>query len=200
MGTPSTKKILKNVQGTLTEEVTLTTSAGSADADRIPALNSSGVLDQSIINGTNSSFGATDAGKTVVLDQSGKLSETLFPVGFGKDAVMVITSEALASGDFVNIWSNSGAKVRKADATVAGKEAHGFVLSSAASGTSVTVYFEGTNTGVTGQTPGPVFLSTDPGQATSVAPSSTGNVVQRIGFAVSSTAVNFQSGTHVVLA
>ena len=53
MGTASTKKILKNNAGTLTEEAALTTSAGAADANRIPALNASGVLDASIVNAKN---------------------------------------------------------------------------------------------------------------------------------------------------
>ncbi|RYF41284.1 MAG: hypothetical protein EOO27_46505, partial [Comamonadaceae bacterium] len=37
-----------------------------------------------------------------------------------------------------------------------GKEAHGFVLEAVANGAQANVYFEGTNTQVTGQTPGPV--------------------------------------------
>ena len=68
------------------------------------------------------------------------------------------------------------------------------------SGANGTVYFEGTNTGVSGQTPGPVFLSTTAGGATAAAPSAAGNVVQRIGFAVSATSINFQSQTPVTLA
>ena len=48
--------------------------------------------------------------------------------GGGADTGTVTTSEALAAGDLVNIWNSSGAKARKADATTAGKEAHGFVL------------------------------------------------------------------------
>lgn len=200
MGTASTKKIIKNVAGTLTEEATLLTSAGAADANRIPALNASGVLDTSIVNGTATSAGAGDASKVVILDGSGRLSSTMMPVGFGVDAVSVTASEDLSAGDFVNIWNSTGAKVRKADATTSGKEAHGFVLAAVASGSLANVYFEGTNTAVTGQTPGPVFLSTTAGQATSTAPSAAGNVVQRVGFAVSSTSINFQSNDPIVLA
>lgn len=199
MGTLSTKKIIKNIAGTLTEEATLLTSEGSVDANKIPALNASGFLDTSIVNGTATSAGAADASKVAVLDGSGRLSATMMPVGFGDDAVAVTASEALSAGDFVNIWDSSGAKVRKADATTAGKEAHGYVLSAVASGSLATVYFERTNTAVTNQTPGVVFLSTTAGQATSIAPTSPGNVVQRIGFAVSSTSINFQSNDPIVL-
>ena len=199
MGTASTTKYIKNNAGALTEEAALTTSAGAGDAQKIPALNASGVLDLTITNGKTTSAGAGDSGKLVALDGSGRIDSTMMPVGIGADTATITTSEALSAGDFVNVWNSTGAKVRKADATVSGKEAHGFVLSAYGSSASATVYFEGTNTGVTGQTPGPVFLSTTAGVATSTAPSGSGNVVQRIGFAVSATAINFQSQTPIVL-
>ena len=192
-------KFLKNNAGTITEESAVESSAGAGDEGKLPALNASGVLDSSIVNSKTSSAGAGDSGKIPALDSSGKLDTTFMPAGIGADAISMTTSEAVASGDFVNIWDSTGAKVRKADATVAGKEAHGFVLAGVGSGANCTVYFEGTNTGVTGQTPGPVFLSATAGLATSTAPSSSGNVVQRIGFAVSATAINFQSQAPVVL-
>ena len=199
MGTASTTKYIKNNSGALTEEAALTTSAGAGDAQKIPALNASGVLDLTITNGKTTSAGAGDSGKLVALDGSGRINSTMMPVGIGADTATITTSEALSAGDFVNVWNSTGAKVRKADATVSGKEAHGFVLSAYGSSASATVYFEGTNTGVTGQTPGPVFLSTTAGVATSTAPSGSGNVVQRIGFAVSATAINFQSQPPIVL-
>lgn len=225
MGTASTKKFIKNNAGALTEEAALTTSAGAGDADKIPALNASGILDDSIINASatvaankiaklngtgilapalvnavNASAGAGDAGKIAQLDSAGKIDMTMMPVGVGADSASITTSEALSAGDFVNIHNSAGAKARKADATVAGKEAHGFVLTGVGSGAAATVFFEGTNTGVTGQTPGPVFLSTTAGQAAAAAPSGSGNVVQRIGFAISATAINFQSQPPITLA
>lgn len=225
MGTASTKKFIKNNAGALTEEAALTTSAGAGDADKIPALNASGILDDSIINASATSAankvvkmngsgiiapavlnavaasaGAGDAAKVVQLDGSGRLDSSMMPVGIGADTATITSSEALSSGDFVNIWNSSGAKVRKADATVAGKEAHGFVLVGVGSGAAATVYFEGTNTAVSGQTPGPVFLGTTAGQAVSAAPSGSGNVVQRVGFATGATAINFQAGVPVTLA
>lgn len=200
MGVASTTKYIKNVSGALTEEAALTTSAGAGDAQKIPALNASGVLDLTIVNGKTTSAGAGDASKLVALDSSGRIDTTMMPVGLGPDTASITTSEALAAGDFVNIWNSSGAKARKADATVAGKHAMGFVLSAVGSGAQATVYFEGTNTSVTGQTPGPVFLGTTAGAAAAAAPSAAGNVVQRIGFAISATAINFQSGTPITLA
>lgn len=200
MGTASTTKFIKNSSGTLTEETALTTSAGAGDAQKLPALNASGVLDLTITNGKNASAGAGDAGKLVALDSAGRIDTTMMPVGVAADVALITASEALAAGDFVNIWNSSGtAKARKADATTSGKEAHGFVIAAVNNAATATVYFEGSNTAVTGQTPGVVFLSATAGLATSTAPSSSGNVVQRIGFATSATSINFQSQNPIVL-
>lgn len=200
MGTPSTKKFFKNNAGTLTEEAALVDSAGVGDADRIPALDANGVLDISITNGTDVSAGAGDAGKLAALDASGRLDTTMMPAGIGADTAAITTSEALAAGDLVNVWSSAGAKVRKADATTAGKEAHGFVLAAFGSGVAATVYFEGPNTGVTGLTPGPQFLSTTAGLSVTAAPAGAGNVNQRVGVATAAGVLNFEMGPVYVLA
>lgn len=224
-GTASSKKFLKNVSGLLTEEAAMKTSGGSDDAGKLPALNDAGILDDSIINASTSSSankiakmnasgildpgilnatvtsaGEGDAAKIVKLDGTGRIDTSVLPIGVGPDVATIAASENLAAGDFVNVHNSSGAKVRKADATASGKEAHGFVLSAATGGNNATVYFEGTNTGVTGMTPGVVFLSATAGLATGTAPSSSGNVVQRLGVAVSATAINFEPHPPVVLA
>lgn len=165
------EKFLKNVAGQLTEQAAAQASAG-----------------------------AGDAGKIVALDATGKLDNSMMPVGIGDDTQVITASEALNAGDFVNVHNSSGAKVRKADASTSGKEAHGFVLAGVANGAAATVYFEGTNTQVSGQTPGPVFLSTTPGQATPTAPSTAGQVVQPIGVATSTTTINFDSRPSILLA
>ncbi|HYE75115.1 MAG TPA: hypothetical protein VEF04_17370 [Blastocatellia bacterium] len=166
------KKYLSNVAGQITEVAASTSSAGAADD-----------------------------GKIVALDANGRIDNSMMPVGIGADTAIIAASEALAAGDFVNVHNSSGAKVRKADASTSGKDAHGFVLAAVSNGANATVYFEGTNNQVTGQTAGPVFLSAStPGAATSTAPSGSGQIVQRIGFAVSATAINFQSQAPIVLA
>lgn len=227
MGTVSTTKVLKNSSGILAEETTLTTSAGVADANKIPVLNASGVLDPTIVNSKNTSSGASDAGKIPALNASGvlddtilnatvisvankivklgadgKLDVTVMPSGIGADTAVVVASEALAAGDLVNIWNDSGtAKVRKADASTSGKEAHGYVLAAVASSGSATVYFEATNTQCTGLTPGRQYLSaTTPGKSTGVAPTGSGQVVQMVGIATSATALNFQLELPITLA
>lgn len=159
----------------------------------------SGVITE--VFGVQSSAGAGNAGDVPVLDESGRLDNSMMPVGIGADTATIAASEGLAAGDWVNVWNDGGAaKVRKADATTAGKEVHGFVLSAVTSGNPATVYFEGTNTQVTGQTPGPVYLQTTAGTGGTTVPSAAGNVVQQVGVATSSTAVNFERGTAIVLA
>ena len=165
-------RYIKDVAGTLSEQEALTASAGAGDAGKIPALDAAGRLDQSMM-----------------------------PVGIGADTASIVTSENLAAGDYVNVWNNTGAfNVRKADASTAGKEAHGFVLAAVTAPAAATVYFEGPNTQVSGQTPGKVFLSTTPGLGTATAPSASGNVVQQIGVATSATVVNFEQGPRWVKA
>jgi len=201
MGTLSTTKVIKNNGGVLTEVAALITSAGVSDANQLPALNADGILDASIVNSKTSSAGAGDSGKLPALDAAGKLDTSFMPTGIGADTASVIASEALSAGDLVNIWDNASVfSVRKADATTAGKEAHGFVLAVFTHPTTATVYFEGTNTAVTGKTPGKQFLATTAGTTTTTAPSGSGNVVQIVGFATSATAINFQSTPPIVLA
>lgn len=136
----------------------------------------------------------------VALDGSGKLNVNMLPTGIGADIAVIEASENLAAGDFVNIHNSTGAKVRKADATTSGKEAHGFVLAAVTSGQNADVYFEGTNDQVTSQTPGRVYLSTTPGVATATPPSGSGNVVQQLGVATATDAINVEPGQHYVLA
>lgn len=159
----------------------------------------SGVITE--VFGVQSSAGAGNAGDVPVLDDTGRIDNSMMPVGIGADTATITASETLAAGNWVNVWNDaSTAKVRKADATTAGKETNGFVLAAVTSGNPATVYFEGTNTQVTGQTPGPVYLQTTAGTGGATIPSASGNVVQQVGVALSATSVNFERGTPVVLA
>lgn len=161
--------------------------------------NNAGVLTEK--SGTTASLGAGDSGKIVALDSSGRIDQTMMPVGVVPETASITASEALTAGNLVNVYSNAGtANCRKADATTAGKEAHGFVLTSVSSGATALVYFEGTNTALSGLTPGKQYLSTTAGATTTTAPSSSGNVVQVVGYAVSATAMSFQSTLPIVLA
>lgn len=151
--------------------------------------------------GVQTSAGAANAGDIVALDNTGRIADSMMPVGVGADTALIVASEALAAGDWVNVWNDSDfAKVRKADAATAGKEVHGFVLAAVTNGSLATVYFEGTNTQVSGQTPGPVYLQTTAGTGGPTAPSASGNLVQQVGVALSATSVNFERNAPVVLA
>lgn len=166
-------KYLRNNSGTITETATVVTSAGSGDADKIPNLDSNGRLDSSFM-----------------------------PTGIGADTQVVTASEALAAGDLVNVWNSAGSfRVRKADASASGKEAHGFVLASVLISGSATVYFEGSDNVLSSLVGGVYYLSASvAGTITATAPSGTGQVVQRVGFASSATTLNFQSEVPIVLA
>ena len=162
--------------------------------------NNAGVVTEK--SASQTSAGAADAGKIVALGNTGRIDESMMPVGLAADTASIVASEALAAGDLVNIWDDAGTpKARKADASMAGKEAQGFVLSAVSSAASATVYFEGSNTQMTGLLGGKQFLSaTVPGKTQSTAPSSTGQLVQVVGFATSATTMNFQSRNPIVLA
>lgn len=195
------QKFLYNNAGTITEKQAVDTSAGAGDSGKLVALDAAGVLAASIVNSKTTSSGAGDSGKIPALDAAGKLDNSFMPTGIGADTAAITASEALSAGDLVNVWNSTGAKCRKADASTAGKEAHGFVLAAVESAATATVYFEGTNTQVTGLTPGPLYLSAaNPGLCVSTAPSASGNVVQRVGFATAAVSMNFQSQTPFVLA
>lgn len=175
----------------------ITSSAGAADAEKVVATNTSGILDDSIMGAAT-----TGASKVIKTKPDGTLDSSVLPAGLGAATATITASEALAAGDFVNIWNDGGtAKVRKADATTAGKHAHGFVLAAVASAGAATVYFDDRNTQVTGKTPGATqFLSTTPGQSTETAPSAAGNIVQTVGTAYSAAAVDFEAGDTVEIA
>lgn len=162
--------------------------------------NNSGVLTEKA--GLVTSAGAGDAGKIPALDSGGKLDTSLLPTGVGAETAVVSASEALSAGDFVNIWSSSGAfKARRADGSTTGKEAHGFVLSAVLSGANATVYLAGIDNAVTGATPGVQYLSDSvAGGFSSSAPAGTGKTVQRLGVAVSATAIAFEPTEPIVLA
>lgn len=161
----SAKTFLRLVSGRITEILGVVISAGSADDGKIPAL-----------------------------DATGRLDSSTMPVGVAAEVVNAPSTENLAAGDFVNLWNNGGVlSVRKADATAAGKEADGFVLSAVTSPTSAAVYLEGINTSVAGLTIGSFYFlsAASPGLPTTTAPSASGNVVQALGKANSATTLSF---------
>lgn len=151
------------------------------------------------------SAGAANAGQLVATDNNGKVDISVLPAGVGADTATMTASEAITAGAFVNVWSNAGVgSVRNADASAGangGKPADGFVLVAAAASASVLVYFGGVNSAVTGQVPGPVFLSpTTPGGAVATGATAAGQTFQQLGTALSATAIQFENEQYYLRA
>jgi hypothetical protein len=140
----------------------------------------------------NASTGATDADKIARLNASGEWDVSMIPSTAGTSAETIQASEDLAAGDFVNVHETGGARrVQKALATDTTKPAHGYVTATVSSGANATVYLTGINanvalTGFTTSDVGkPVFLSAGTsGGVTKTPPTSTGNLLQRLGYIV----------------
>lgn len=190
----------------------ISSSAGAVDAGKVPILNIEGVLDISFfpdnigsnatVSGITTSSGAVDAGKIPQLGPIGKLDISFFPDASLSTSpyIGVVTSESLDAGDLVNIYNYGGAKCRKAYAT-AGRDAYGYVISAVSYGSMASIYSNGNNISVVGLTPGQQYLSaTIPGKCTSIPPSGSGVVLQKVGFATSATSLTFQRETPIILA
>jgi hypothetical protein len=158
--------------GAARQEVTATQLGGSGNENKIPALDSTGKFDNSMMPSGMGPFTIV-AGETVA---SG-------------DIVNIYNDSGTP-------------KVRKADATTSGKYANGFVMSNFNIGATATVYLPShQNSSVTSLTVGTVYyLSTTAGAITATAPSATGNVVQVVGYSTTATNLIFYPGTPTILA
>ena len=153
----------------------------------------SGVLTEVV--GVPASGGAVNDGDIPALDAAGRLDVSMMPTGVGPEVKVAVASEALAAGDIVSFWNNTGTiNVRKADGSAAGKPAHGFVLAAFASSASATVYLPSQiNNQKSGLTPGATYWLdvTTPGAITATPPTGAGKVSQVVGVALSATELNF---------
>lgn len=160
---------------------------------------SGGVLQENLP--TTTSAGAADAGKLPGLDSTGRLDMSMMPVGLGAHTQVITASEAISAGAFVNIYNNAGSfAVRNADAAT-GKRAHGFVLAAVASGAQATVYPDGLNTALSGLTAGDYYLSDSAvGAVVNTPPTTSGHIVQRLGVSMNATTINCDLGQPITLA
>jgi hypothetical protein len=145
------------------------------------------------VEGKVISTGGADAGKIPALDGAGKLDVSLMPTGFAPLSIAVLSTETFSPGMFVNLYYDNGTlKCRKASCTDNTKPADGFVISGSESGATVNVFLSGNLISVlAGLTPAAnYFLSTN-GGITTTEPSVSGNVVQPIGKALSTTQLLF---------
>ena len=143
---------------------------------RLVNVNTNGT--QQEYSGIATSAGAGSADELPRLDSNGKLDVTFMPTGFGQDAVTATAGEALSAGDFV-YFSGTG-----------------YVNASVTNGGTATVFFDDTNTAKTGLTVGVTYYldHTTPGGVTTTPTTTTGQIVQELGFSTSSTSlrVNIQ--------
>jgi hypothetical protein len=149
----------------------------------------------------NNSAGVADANKIISTGNDGKLDPSLMPAGIGAATEVMVASETLVAGDFVNIWLDTGVrKARKADNSNTGRNADGFVLNAVAANANATVTLQGVNTGLSGLTIGTrYFLGTAGGVATT-SPTASGSFIQPLGKAVSATGLNFESDPITIIA
>lgn len=149
------------------------------------------------------SAGAGSDGALVALDAAGKLDASVMPAGIGASTISATATEALSANDLVNVYDVAGTpSVRKADATVEGKECNGYVKAAVANAAAATVYGPGsTMDSLAGLTTGNrQYLATTAGARTATAPSASGNVVQKIGEAMSATTIAFEPEEPITLA
>jgi hypothetical protein len=162
----------------------------------------SGVLTE--IFGVQTSAGAGNAGDIVSLDDTGRIDTSMMPVGFGAETTTAVASEALAAGDYVNIYSNAGTlNVRKADASGGvAKRAHGYVLAAVSNGGTATIYYGNMNNQKSALTVGATYYlsGATPGAVVTTPPSTTGYIVQELGAARSATEILTEIQPPVVLA
>lgn len=151
------------------------------------------------------SAGAADAGKIPALDSSGKLDMSMMPAGIGADTQILPASEALSAGNFVNIWSDAGvAKVRLADNSN-GRAADGYVLDAVSSAANATVYpLDGTNSDLASLTPGAEYWLGTAGGVTAVPLDETdvanaNKISQYLGKAKSATELITEDDGYVIL-
>ena len=169
-------------------------------ADRILQVTVNGISEYVPIE---TSTGVSDADKVVATNASGKIDITLLPDGIGSNTKVLVASEALTAGDFVNFWSDSGTiKARKADASQGTtKKAFGYVKANVLINGDATVYFEGTNTSLIGLTPlSQYFLSATPGAVTATAPTTAGHIRQPLGNALSATELSVEIEEPIIRA
>ena len=136
------------------------------------------------------------------LDSGGKVPTANLPSMGGEVTISVPASESLATGDMVNLWTDSGTvKARKASCTISNdivKECHGFAESAVTSGNTATVKISGTMTPtIIGGSLSPgalcyVHNETFAGYVTHSAQTTQGYYNQIVGLAITSTTMLFK--------
>lgn len=150
--------------------------------------------------GIQTSAGAADAGKIPALDSTGRFDTSMLPVGIGANTITSTASEALAAGAFVNFFLNGAAwGVRNADSGN-NRRADGYVTTAVASAGTATVYpLGGDNANLSGLTIGTEYFLGAAGATTATPPTASGTTWQNLGIAKSATELITQQHEAVLL-
>lgn len=152
----------------------------------------------------DASTGVADAGRVVALDTDGLIDTSMLPANIGKNQVDVVADGPIAQDALVEIFDDAGtATARLADATAANTfTAMGFAANAAVlAGDPITVLLEGTVANQTGLTPGQrLYLSETAGDITTTPVTTSGALHQFVGKALSATEYNFEPDDPIVLA
>jgi len=136
-------------------------------------------------------------------DANGKIAESFMPAGIGSEIKNMPATETMSAPVIVNVFYDVDVvKARKADASMGGKQAVGYVITAVSSaGDTAEVRFDGIISGFSELTPGATyFLSEDTaGQITDTPPSTTGSYIQRIGVALSANQLLFEPKSPIKL-
>ncbi|SRR5258706_2132702 len=115
-------------------------------------------------------------------------------------AIIVTASEAISALDFVNLWSSTGLKVRKADGSAIAKRAWGWAPQAISNAAPGIVYLLSGYAAGSGLTLGSVYYlsASTPGGITTTAPSASGTIKQEVGLALSSTELLVRLSTPII--
>ena len=151
------------------------------------------------------SVGAADAGKIPSLDDTGRLDQSVMPLGIGVQVDILPAGEALDAGDFVNIFDDAGvAKARKADNSN-GRAADGFVSTAVALAADAIIHpLDGVNAAMSALSPGKEYWLGTAGDVTDTPldetdPANANKISQQLGKALSATELRTDDYGYVIL-
>ena len=148
---------------------------------------------KSVYRALLSSAGAGSANQLPALDGTGRLDISFMPSGLGASVSPTVTaSAAISAGMLTNIYNNAGVlSVRPADNTNAASFANSFATAAIAAAATGTVTLTGICAGMTGMTAGVTQYLGTAGGVTTTPPTTVNYLVQEVGFALSTTTMEF---------
>jgi len=152
------------------------------------------------VQATDSSAGAGNEGDLVALDASGKIALNMMPTGVGADLKNMTANGAISARDFVYV--EAAGTIAVADNGSVGTRSVGIVQAAILDAAAGDVYFEGIVSGFTGLTPGANYYLGTGGTVVLAGglPTATGEIVQKVGVALSATELSIEIGQAIVLA